>query len=204
MNDCAKPKIAEKKAELRKVAQSARARVHADLAVEGRGLLARRTFELIEQCDLDAGAIIAGYHPIRDELDCLGLLIELGGRKFKTALPKMRANENLLDFYEWDVDTPLDAGAYGVMEPVGEGPVLIPQLVLLPLLAFDLTGGRLGYGGGFYDRTLMALRGQGTVIAVGAGYDEQEFDVVPRESNDQLLDYIATPTRLLKIQDCLL
>jgi len=179
-----------------------RARAHGEFAVEGARLLCRQANNIIDNTGLERGAIIAAYYPIKDEIDCLGLLVELAGRGFKTALPKMHANENTLDFYEWEADTPLEAGAYGVMEPAGDSPVLIPQLVILPLLAFDLKGGRLGYGGGYYDRTLSRLRGQGAVIAVGAGYDAQEFDDVPRDANDQLLDFIITPSRLIEIQDC--
>jgi len=76
---------------------------------------------------------------------------------------------------------------------------VVPDLVLLPLLAFDQAGGRLGYGGGYYDRTLGALGADHEIRKVGVGFDEQEVEDLPKEGHDQLLDFVATPTRFIGI-----
>ena len=203
MNDETDRSLIEAKAALRKVAQVKRARVRAATAGDGRRLLIGRASDIVEQCDLAEGAVVAGYYPINDEIDCLGLLLALRDLGRSIALPKMRGAGQGLDFYDWRASTKLEKGAFGIMEPA-LGPdcnstSVLPDLVLLPLLAFDLEGGRLGYGGGYYDRTIAALRRQGGVMVVGVGYDEQQVDLVPRDGYDQLLDYIVTPSRFLTV-----
>jgi len=199
MNQDAKKSVAKEKAEVRKLARASRARVHEQYASEGRRLLKHRADDILNFIEPGEGLVIAGYHPIKDEIDCLGLLSTLRDKGYGTALPRMRAHEKSLDFYKWVGSMPLEVGAYGVREPAISSELVVPDIILLPLLSFDLNGGRLGYGGGYYDRTLAALRAGGQVTAIGVGYDAQEVDDVPRDDNDQLLDYIATPTRMITV-----
>jgi 5-formyltetrahydrofolate cyclo-ligase len=88
----------------------------------------------------------------------------------------------------------MQAAQWGIAEPMADKPEVEPDVLLVPLLAFDKHGHRLGYGGGFYDRTLMKLRVKKPVVAVGLAYDELEVDAVPHESYDQRLDWVLTPS----------
>jgi 5-formyltetrahydrofolate cyclo-ligase len=86
---------------------------------------------------------------------------------------------------------------FGLSEPAAGGPEAIPSVVLVPLLAFDSKGNRLGYGAGYYDAALRDLRQRGPVIAIGLGFDEQQFPAIPQEPQDEPLDMILTPSRII-------
>ena len=102
-----------------------------------------------------------------------------------------------LTFRKWSPGTPLERGKFGLQEPGEAHPELLPNLVLVPLLAFDRKGNRLGYGAGYYDAALRKLRRPGPVIAIGVGFDEQEFPDIPHEPQDEPLDMILTPSRII-------
>jgi 5-formyltetrahydrofolate cyclo-ligase len=101
-------------------------------------------------------------------------------------------------FRAWRPGDALVAAGFGTQEPAADRPEVRPDIVLAPLLACDERGWRLGYGGGYYDRTLRRLRGDGAVLAVGVGYDEQVVAAVPHEDFDEPLDWIATDARLIR------
>jgi 5-formyltetrahydrofolate cyclo-ligase len=144
---------------------------------------------------------IGGYFAIRDELDPLPLLQTLHRSGFRMALPKMCPGP-ALKFKEWAPNLPLMPGKFGVHEPAEEQPELLPSFVLVPLLAFDREGNRLGYGAGYYDAALRKFKDGGNrVIAIGIGFDEQEFPEIPREPRDEPLDMILTPTRVIACGD---
>lgn len=141
--------------------------------------------------------IVAAYWPIKRELDTLPLLEKLHGAGTTIALPVVMKGQGELTFRHWAPDTNLVAGTFGVMVPPDDAPVMIPDTIILPLLAFDRRGNRLGYGGGYYDRTLAALRAQKTVTAIGYGYAEQIcLFPLPRDEHDIRMDYIVTPQNL--------
>ncbi len=191
--------MTEEKARLRKLGRVRRARAFEEYGSEARRLLARHDGALMSSAKSGSAMKVAGYYPIKDEIDCIGLLNALRARSAEIALPRMRGKDEALDFHKWDNSTELQEGEFGVMEPLESDERVVPDLVILPLIAFDLRGGRLGYGGGYYDRTLSVLRNKGDVIAVGAGFDEQEIEEVPRGDHDQHLDVVLTPTRFIKI-----
>lgn len=139
-----------------------------------------------------AGTIVAGYWPIATEIDVRPLLARLEARGAVCALPVMVAAGAPLQFRRWALIEDLEDGPHGTMQPMATAPTVRPQIVLVPLLAFDAGGGRLGQGGGYYDRTLAALRGDGTVTAVGVGYALQERVQLPMTATDQRLDWILT------------
>ncbi len=139
------------------------------------------------------------YWPMRDEIDVRDLICTLAADGARTALPVMVGADPPLVFREWGAGDALVPQAFGVQGPAGEARVLVPDIVVAPLLAFDSAGNRLGYGGGYYDRTLRALRRAGNVIAVGVGYDEQEISSVPGDTEDEILDMIITDRRTLRI-----
>jgi 5-formyltetrahydrofolate cyclo-ligase len=147
------------------------------------------------------GAIVSGFAPMPDELRVWSLLRRLGAEGFRLALPVMQGKGLPLLFRAWKQGDALDKGTWDIAEPRADKPVLEPDVVLVPLLAFDRKGWRLGYGGGFYDRTLAYLRAHKAVAAVGLGYDGQEVDWVPHASYDQRLDWVLTPSGPIKCVD---
>lgn len=134
--------------------------------------------------------VIAGYMPIRSEIDPLPVLRALS--RFNTiCLPVIMGEGQALEFSRWQPNGPLRDGPFGAQVPEVDD-FITPDVVIVPLVAFDAQGGRLGYGGGFYDRTLEGLRARGDVLAYGFAYAEQEADELPLESTDQSLDGIIT------------
>ncbi|AWJ84938.1 5-formyltetrahydrofolate cyclo-ligase [Azospirillum sp. TSH58] len=146
---------------------------------------------------------IAGYWPLGSELDVRPLLLHLrtGGRSI--ALPVSGPRGQALTFRDWDPVLPLAAGRYGIHEPAADRPEVVPAVLLVPMLAFDRSGHRLGYGAGYYDRTLDALRAarspsDGPVLAVGMAFAAQEMDAVPCGAHDERLDWILTERETLR------
>ncbi|MCW5751048.1 MAG: 5-formyltetrahydrofolate cyclo-ligase [Alphaproteobacteria bacterium] len=142
---------------------------------------------------LAGGAVFAGYWPLADELDPRPLMELLAERGARLALPGAARPGQPLAFHAYRWGDLLRPGPFGVMIPAEGVPVLLPDMVLVPLLAFDRQGGRLGYGGGFYDRTLEALRrARPALVAVGLAFAAQEVACLPHEAGDQRLDWIVT------------
>ena len=139
----------------------------------------------------DAGrsVILAGYMPMRGELCPLPAMQAHPG---PVCVPVIRELGAPLEFHLWTPDTPMVEGRFKALIPARPAPV-IPHALIVPLLAFDRRGYRLGYGGGFYDRTLAELRATGPVLAVGLAYAGQEIAELPAGSMDQRLDAIVTP-----------
>jgi 5-formyltetrahydrofolate cyclo-ligase len=136
---------------------------------------------------------------MRDEIDVRGLIGALATAGAQVVLPVMVGADLPLVFREWRAGDELLPGAFGVREPADDARVLTPDIVVAPLLAFDVAGNRLGYGGGYYDRTLRDLRAGSAIIAVGVGYDEQEISSVPGHTGDEILDMIITDRRTLRV-----
>ena len=143
---------------------------------------------------LDRAGVISAYLAIGDEIDPLAVLDPSQG---SLCLPVMIAKGQPLQFRRWSPGAPLVARMWGIREPDAAAETVTPDTLLVPLLAFDRTGTRLGYGGGFFDRTLAALRASGPVTAIGLAFDAQQVDSVPQADYDEPLDYVVTPTRLM-------
>jgi 5-formyltetrahydrofolate cyclo-ligase len=141
--------------------------------------------------------VVGAYWPMRGEIDPLPLLRLCQGAGMGTALPVVVARDQPLVFRAWALNEPLETGAYGTRQPPSSAPEIIPSLVLVPLVAFDRTGARLGYGGGFYDRTLSRLRAEQPTVAIGLAHAIQETVAVPREPHDQPLNWLATDVDIL-------
>jgi 5-formyltetrahydrofolate cyclo-ligase len=147
---------------------------------------------------LTPGAAVSGFSAIRDEIDPAPLLKRLGEAGYRLALPAMQGKGKPLLFRAWTPGDAMGSAQWGIAEPLADKPVLEPDVVLVPLLAFDAHGYRLGYGGGFYDRTLLRLRAAKPVVAVGIAYDELKVDAVPHLDYDQRLDWVLTPSGPLR------
>lgn len=143
------------------------------------------------------GVPLAGYMPIRTEIDPLPAMEEAAAHG-SVAVPVITAEGQPLTFARWEPGCEMVAGAFGAQIPANTT-FLIPQIVIVPLVAFSRTGGRLGYGGGFYDRTLEGLRAQGPVLAVGFAFAAQEMTDLPLEPTDQPLDLIVTEQGVIDI-----
>ena len=140
------------------------------------------------------GSIISGFAAINDEINPGPLMTWLQAEGFRLALPVMQGRGKPLLMRAWTPGDAMKAAAWGIAEPMDDKPALDPDILLVPLLAFDTRGYRLGYGGGFYDRTLHRLRKLKPVVAVGLAYDELRVDAVPAESYDERLDWVLTPS----------
>ncbi len=146
-------------------------------------------------------ACIAGFASMSDEINVWPLLNHLHRNGFRLALPVITALGQPLIFRSWAPGDSMASGRWDIQEPLPRAAEVLPDVVLVPLLAFDKRGYRLGYGGGFYDRTLQKIREIKPVLAVGVGFDQQEVDVVPFDRYDQPLDWMLTPTRVLRCTD---
>lgn len=138
-------------------------------------------------------AVVSGFMPIGDEIDVTALMEQLAGQGFELCLPVIVKKAAPLEFRKWQPGTALEEKAWGIREPGAMSEVRVPDIVLVPLLAFDAEGYRLGYGGGFYDRSLAEIGAQKPVTAIGVAFAEQEVPSVPRDRFDQRLDWILTP-----------
>ncbi|MBX3538343.1 MAG: 5-formyltetrahydrofolate cyclo-ligase [Chelatococcus sp.] len=135
-------------------------------------------------------AVVGGYWPIRGEVDPRPLLAALGVRRIPTALPVIVDDD--LSFHLWKDGDPLVPAGLGTFGPDTAAPVVRPSILLVPLVAFDRRGQRLGYGRGFYDRVVARLKAVGPLATIGLAYAMQEVPAVPTEPHDQPLDYVAT------------
>jgi len=146
---------------------------------------------------LPNGAIVGGYAALPGEADPRLLLKRLEEKGYAIALPRVVAKDAPLSFHLWHDGQPLAPGAFGVPEPSPDWPAVAPRVLLVPLLAFDRRGHRLGYGGGYYDRTLAALRAKAALLAIGIAYAGQEVAALPAQPHDQRLDGILTENGFL-------
>jgi 5-formyltetrahydrofolate cyclo-ligase len=182
-----------------------RARVKAWRAGLGADVLARAA-EAVAKQGLDflghrpQGAVVSGFSPIADEFRVWPLLRRLAGEGFRLALPVMQGKSKPLILRAWAPGDAMDKAVWGIAEPKPDKPALEPDILIVPLLAFDRRGWRLGYGGGFYDRTLAGLRARKSIVVVGLGFDEQEVDAVPHLDYDQRLDWVLRPSGPIKCE----
>jgi len=144
---------------------------------------------------IETPAVVSGFWPMAEELDIRPLMIELHNQGCQLALPVVVAKRQPLIFRAWRPGDPLEAGVFGTLHPSPKREVVEPDALIVPLLACDEEGWRLGYGGGFYDRTLEALRAKKNVNAVGVGFNAQLLPEVPHGPSDQRLDWLLTDKR---------
>jgi 5-formyltetrahydrofolate cyclo-ligase len=175
------------KATLRQRARQQRANVPQSERADAAKAAAAHFFQSIV---LPPGAIVAAYWPIRDELDCRPVLTQLMDSGQPVCLPVVLGEEQPLELRLWQEGVPLYPSGFGTLAPPEDAPHAEPDFVLMPLLGFDRLGTRLGYGGGYYDRTLDTLSHRPKLI--GFAYAVQELEHVPREPHDVPLDAVVT------------
>lgn len=190
MTEAASPldQAREKKRTLRSTMRG----VRADCAQYGAHAAEKARDYFLQLCLPPAEMVVAGYAKTESELDPLPLLRDFVSRGCRLALPCVGADDAPLTFRAYAIGDPLTPSAYRIPEPASTAFPLVPDLLIVPLLAFDRFGGRLGSGGGYYDRTLEALRRQKKIQAVGFAYALQETRLVPICPGDQRLDAVVT------------
>jgi 5-formyltetrahydrofolate cyclo-ligase len=184
--------ILEAKRALRARIKAWRAGLSAELRTRAAEAVAQRGLDFLEP--KPKGSVVSGFAPLPDEFRAWPLLRRLHVEGFALAMPAMQGKGKPLLFRAWLPGDAMDSGVWGIAEPKADKAVLEPDILIVPLLAFDRRGWRLGYGGGFYDRTLKGLRARKAVVAVGLAFDEQEVDAVPHLDYDQRLDWVLCPS----------
>jgi 5-formyltetrahydrofolate cyclo-ligase len=145
---------------------------------------------------ITAGSVVSGYSPIRSEIDPVPLMRALAAQGARLALPAVMARGKSLAFRAWSAGDRLMLGPLGILEPSPAAAELIPDIMLVPLAAFDRAGHRIGYGAGHYDYTLAHLRKMKPIAAIGVGFAVQEIEAVPALPHDVALDYVLTETEV--------
>ena len=140
--------------------------------------------------------IIGGYYPVNFEIDDLTLLRKFEKNRFDISLPVIEKNFQM-DFYKWSFSDPLKVNRYGIPEPVIKN-IVNPDILLIPLVAFDKNLNRLGYGGGYYDRLIQKLSNKKKILKIGLAFSVQKINKVPINTYDQKLDYIVTNKYIVK------
>ncbi len=145
------------------------------------------------------GVVASGFMPIRTEISPLPLMRRLAKAGAQLALPTIQGRGKPLIMRTWNFGEPLIRGQWGIREPSPAADEVFPEIALVPLAAFDRRGYRIGYGAGYYDRTLAALRSSKALTAIGIAYAQQECPEVPALPHDQPLDFVLTERQLI---DC--
>jgi 5-formyltetrahydrofolate cyclo-ligase len=143
------------------------------------------------------GSIVAGFSPMRSEINPVPLMRKLSDSGAQLALPAIAGRGHPLIMRAWQFGAPLKAGPWGIREPTPEAAEVAPDILIVPLAAFDRHGHRIGYGAGYYDMTINALRAQKKVVAVGIAYAAQEIPQVPATERDARLDLVLTEREVI-------
>jgi 5-formyltetrahydrofolate cyclo-ligase len=191
----ADPDLVALKKQARADAAERRARAHAAAATSAGFALATTGLGFSGAAE---GATVAGFLAYRTEIDVLPLMARLVADGATTALPVVTGKGQPLVFRRWHPGEPLEEAHFGIHVPPATAEEVEPDVLLVPMLAFDREGYRLGYGGGFYDRTLERLRAMKPVTAIGVAFAGQEVAQVMRGAHDQPLDFILTESGVIR------
>tara|TARA_B100001250_G_C19689652_1_gene739692 strand:- start:217 stop:762 length:546 start_codon:yes stop_codon:yes gene_type:complete len=152
--------------------------------------------DILKKFNLLRNKIIGAYFPINYEIDCLEILKKLEKSGNKISLP-ITEKKNKMDFFEWSFNKPLLIGKIGIPEPCTKKKVY-PDVLLVPLVAFDKYKFRLGYGGGYYDRYIQKIKKIKKILTIGISFSFQEVEKIPKNKHDQKLDFILTENYIKK------
>jgi 5-formyltetrahydrofolate cyclo-ligase len=189
-------RVEELKATLRQEATALRDALPADARKANAETIAARKFPL----SIAPGVIISGFMPLKSEINPLPLMQKLGEAGARLALPAIAGRGKPLIMRTWVFGAPLDRGQWGIREPKPEAPEVEPDILLVPLLAFDRAGYRLGYGAGYYDMTIHRLRALKPVTAVGIAFAAQEVPKIPTTPRDERLDLVLTEREVIDLR----
>jgi 5-formyltetrahydrofolate cyclo-ligase len=184
------------KAELRRTALARRDALPAAERAHAAEAIAARALPIA----VKSGAIAAGFMPMKSEINPLPLMRKLAAAGARLALPVVAGRGKPLIMRAWGLGEPLAAGVWGIREPEPAAPVVTPDILLVPLLAFDRAGHRIGYGAGYYDLTIAALRARQPVVAIGLAFAAQEIAAVPTTPHDAPLDLVLTEREVIDLR----
>ena len=143
------------------------------------------------------GAVVSGFMPMKSEINPLPLLKRLAAEGVKLALPVVVGRGKPLIMRAWEFGAPLEPGAWEIRQPKSAAPEVDPDILIVPLAAFDRAGHRIGYGAGYYDITITRLRSIKAVVAIGIGFAAQEIPRVPATERDARLDLVLTEREII-------
>jgi 5-formyltetrahydrofolate cyclo-ligase len=149
----------------------------------------------------ERGTIISGFSPMKSEINSVPLMRKLADAGAQLALPAIAGRGKPLIMRAWNFGDPLKAGQWGIREPAPDAPEVAPDILIVPLAAFDRVGHRIGYGAGYYDMTIAALRVKKRVIAVGIAFAAQEIPQVPATARDARLDLVLTERETIDFRE---
>jgi len=189
-------RLEDPKAALRREAMARRDVLSADARKAAAEAIAARKFPLA----VAPGTIVSGFMPLQTEIDPLPLMRMLAEAGAALALPVVAGRGKPLVMRAWHWGDPLAEGVWGVREPKPEAAEVEPDILLVPLLAFDRAGHRIGYGAGYYDLTMAGLRARKAITAVGVAFADQEIPVVPATPRDARLDLVLTEREVIDLR----
>lgn len=189
--------IARAKAALREESRANRDKIPPEIRAKAAESIAARTSALI----LAPGTIVSGFFPLKSEINPLPLMRKLAEAGARLALPVIAGRGKPLIMRAYAFGDALNSGQWGIREPTPDAPEVAPDILLVPLLAFDRQGHRIGYGAGYYDMTIASLRAMKPVVAVGLAYAAQEVDAVPVTPRDERLDLVLTERETIDFRE---
>jgi 5-formyltetrahydrofolate cyclo-ligase len=188
--------IDQLKAEIRKTAFARRDALPPAERQAAAEAIAARPFPL----PVSPGVIVSGFSPLKTEINPLPLLRKLAAAGARLALPVVAGRGKPLVMRSYAFGQPLNEGVWGIREPKDDAPEVDPDILIVPLAAFDRRGNRIGYGAGYYDMTISRLRSLKPVVAVGIAYAAQEVPKVPTTTRDERLDLVLTEREVIDLR----
>ena len=188
--------LADAKNELRRDAVAQRDALPVGVRAAAAEAIAARPFPL----SFAPGTVVSGFMPLKNEIDPLPLMRALARHGARLALPVVIGRGKPLLMREWAFGEPLASGNWGIREPTPQAAAVDPEILIVPLLAYDRTGNRIGYGAGYYDLTIAQLRARKPIIAAGLAFAAQEVPAVPVSARDARLDLVLTEREVIDLR----
>jgi 5-formyltetrahydrofolate cyclo-ligase len=199
MTECGVPDeltIDELKKTIRRDAVARRDALPAAERAKAAEAIAARPFPIA----IKPGTIVSGFSSLKSEINPVPLMRKLADQGAQLALPVVAGKGKPLIMRAWSFGEPLDSGVWGIREPKVEAPEVAPDILIVPLLAFDRTGNRIGYGAGYYDMTIAKLRAMKPTVAIGIAYAAQEIAEIPVTPRDARLDLVLTEREIIDLR----
>ncbi len=189
--------FADQKARLREQTLALRDALPAPMRTAAAETISARSFPL----RIERGMVVSGFSPMKTEINPIPLMRKLADAGVQLALPAIAGRGKPLIMRAWNFGDPFKAGQWGIREPVAEAPEIAPDILIVPLAAFDRSGHRIGYGAGYYDMTINALRAKKPVTAIGIAFATQEIPHVPATDRDARLDLVLTEREIFDFRE---
>jgi 5-formyltetrahydrofolate cyclo-ligase len=187
--------ITSLKTDVRRAAVARRDALRPDHRAAAAATIAARPLPVVA-----AGTVVSGFSPLKSEINPVPLMRAFAAAGAQLALPVVMGKGKPLTMRAWTFGAPLASGVWGIREPPPEAPEVFPDVLIVPLLAFDRAGQRIGYGAGYYDMTIARLRGMKKVTAIGVAYAAQEIAQVPITPRDAALDLVLTEREVIDLR----